>query len=1318
MLRSLIHSKHKMISNGSNAALKNLLNYRPGNINHTPLDSVTKAMNLKELPSLSIRKQRALEQELDRKLSDTCEIIDMTMSPKKGENGDHGSGGFMRGKSEEEDEEDDDHEVEEEVSEGVDSGEKAKLKEGNEGDEQKGNVLEDESPVSMNVVPPQSMGERPQQETEFDQITDYSLRYEQEEEEDEEASDQFNGNEIILILEDTVKCYEEEGTPYTISNATSMTDLRRESSERRGKMMTGNQEGQKVGGGPQQQKKMVLQKADGNSGIQTPERPFKYAEEGTPGCFSTEFSRIGSMSSLEGGDDQQRPPEVTEEQPKGKPLNDGDQKAPEEDSQVNEPKENATPNVETVSEEGSPSSTKEEPSRTPPLPQCPPPATNRPSNVTKASPAGATSKSVSFIDYAQETPLMFSRTSSLESLSSAEPACVDDVSSVVSEFSRVASGIVSPSELPDSPTQSVPQSPKERRRRMMMGQNANASGPEMMMMPKGGARQQPLGGGGGGANQHSVFEDKLDTFNVENTPAQFSCATSLSNLSFLNDDQGGVDTKEQVQEGSVADMNKKVNEEPKAQIKAPDEGSQAQTQPVEKSSDSDEADEEGDDELRDTCVSMGLNKRAKGDLNPDLMRHYYTEDTPAHLSKACSNSDLSVLSMLDNANQCEVVHDDSSSDEAGGGNPEEDEKLLEECINNGIEKSISKAAASESAAPPPALPMKPKAMSAVANEQKPRRDSLSSLSIDSGDDGDILEQAIAAGMNRVARRPEFVIGESSQSVVTVVGRGVSAANVSMSSLDSCESNEQSNLLLEQCIQSGLEKRSGSAAGSTSTLTAQPVSQPPLRTQKPRVGGMGSKVSSSQRSKVVPVRHVEYHKTDDEALLMECINMGIEKNVSKGSSRPQQHQSQGPAAPSQGSRYEYRENINSENILARQNQDILRRIERMTLEEKFGRSSEPKNVNGASVDTPESCAGAALGTLPTSNTTVPAGRVLVVQEAEVGQEAIQASEHRQPQRRTTGDGEEGVDTRSSTSNRVPQNCLVASTDAPRNGQMSQEEEEECTTPTEMLAEVAVLPQEGVINSINGFDDGREALEKSNESPALKSQSATEQSFLFTDKSECEKSENGAGVTSQMLMMDVSNEYMVDSVNRREVLSTSSGGAVVEKHKDPDLMLKSVDRLTHVLVTTAEYLRAHEVSAASELEAAAKKRMEGSCEEGTWNEDTCPNGDVSFPSLSFSPPKIELEGGGHQPEREEDEDENTITASLSLNKITEPAAAAIAVIGSDVEMRGSVTTEAANGDATNSPAVAQQQQNSKLSCSKQVRILAFKMELRQVAVLIGY
>ncbi|KAI1287566.1 hypothetical protein HDE_10044 [Halotydeus destructor] len=64
-----------------------------------------------------------------------------------------------------------------------------------------------------------------------------------------------------------------------------------------------------------------------------------------------------------------------------------------------------------------------------------------------------------------ETPLMFSRTSSPDSLSSVDIKMTngmpntDDVGSVISEFSRITSLAVSPSDLPDSPGQTVPSTP-------------------------------------------------------------------------------------------------------------------------------------------------------------------------------------------------------------------------------------------------------------------------------------------------------------------------------------------------------------------------------------------------------------------------------------------------------------------------------------------------------------------------------------------------------------------------------------------------------------------------------------------------------------------------------------------------------------------------------------------------------------------------------------------------------------------------------------------------------------------------------------------
>lgn len=80
MLRSLVHSKHKMISMGSSAALKNLLSAKPNN-NFPPLDSTAKGLGLPALPSLYVRKQRALEQELDQTLSETCDNIEPSTSP-------------------------------------------------------------------------------------------------------------------------------------------------------------------------------------------------------------------------------------------------------------------------------------------------------------------------------------------------------------------------------------------------------------------------------------------------------------------------------------------------------------------------------------------------------------------------------------------------------------------------------------------------------------------------------------------------------------------------------------------------------------------------------------------------------------------------------------------------------------------------------------------------------------------------------------------------------------------------------------------------------------------------------------------------------------------------------------------------------------------------------------------------------------------------------------------------------------------------------------------------------------------------------------
>ncbi|XP_043268627.1 uncharacterized protein [Venturia canescens] len=81
MLRSLVHSKHKMISMGSSAALKNLLSARPAGSNLVHLDSTARGLGLPTLPSLVARRQRALEQEIDQNLAETCDNIEPSTSP-------------------------------------------------------------------------------------------------------------------------------------------------------------------------------------------------------------------------------------------------------------------------------------------------------------------------------------------------------------------------------------------------------------------------------------------------------------------------------------------------------------------------------------------------------------------------------------------------------------------------------------------------------------------------------------------------------------------------------------------------------------------------------------------------------------------------------------------------------------------------------------------------------------------------------------------------------------------------------------------------------------------------------------------------------------------------------------------------------------------------------------------------------------------------------------------------------------------------------------------------------------------------------------
>jgi len=201
-----------------------------------------------------------------------------------------------------------------------------------------------------------------------------------------------------------------------------------------------------------------------------------YAEEGTP----MSFSRADSLSSLEGSEldatnDTSNRLQVIPEN--------GEEKGSQEAEGGGEKQEKTT---------------------------TPPPKDNNHKTVTFRG--GANNP--------HDTPLMFSRASSVASLDSFDQQSIPDGYSSY-EQSRATSGRVSPSDLPDSPSQTMPGSP----RRTKMNQT------KMTQPPLAPTRTK------------AMFEDGIKGFAEEGTPGVFSTRTSLSGLSFEDEDETPVERK-------------------------------------------------------------------------------------------------------------------------------------------------------------------------------------------------------------------------------------------------------------------------------------------------------------------------------------------------------------------------------------------------------------------------------------------------------------------------------------------------------------------------------------------------------------------------------------------------------------------------------------------------------------------------------------------------------------------------------------------------------------------------------------------------------
>ncbi|KYQ54191.1 Adenomatous polyposis coli protein [Trachymyrmex zeteki] len=574
-------------------------------------------------------------------------------------------------------------------------------------------------------------------ETDLDQPTDYSLRYAEDDtdEEEKQNTEYFPGSE----QEDTIKTYCTEGTPYetpfNFSTATSMSDLRVEDIKEHvlvkkiSKKMI--QVTSKI---PvsfiKQTETLSCNEQDGlitkeleeenskdtvvlNPGQVTPEKIVSYYEEEDT---SHGFSRANSLSSLSSAitpqnnitgvisKDLNDPPSVNKEE-----LENDDHNVVglssnqiELSSVSNNSFENKNPRV--LDKEG---------------------------------------KMVTFGGqdyYAEETPLMFSRCSSLGSLSGFEQYSIhDDRSSVISDFSRRTSGVVSPSELPDSPTQTVLPSPRNHKTHntefiSKIQEEAVRPSVQHLLFSK------PH------ITRNSVFEDDIATFKEESTPIEFSSATSLSSLTIDDEIKIPNDTnKMYCKVEGVFDTNEKDTvhtlEKDMFNMKINSSESDVKEEQV---SDGDEDDED----MLAACINMGMQtnryrqslnaqksvqpespsilmpyqrnsipSRLESHVTPiktsigtsknrttmeivtsDTVHVYCTEDTPADISPVGSQSNLSALSIPSVQEDIEKIvceqnksveidcHRNDLSDENSNLSGE-DEKILDECIQSGIPKA-------------------------------------------------------------------------------------------------------------------------------------------------------------------------------------------------------------------------------------------------------------------------------------------------------------------------------------------------------------------------------------------------------------------------------------------------------------------------------------------------------------------------------------------------------------------------------------------------------------------------------------------------------
>lgn len=349
-------------------------------------------------------------------------------------------------------------------------------------------------------------------------------------------------------------------------------------------------------------------------------------------------------------------------------------------------------------------------------------------HVTSSSGA-RTPKSPPEPPYAQETPLMFSRSTSVSSLDSFSTSSIASSVRSSEPCSGVPSGVVSPSDLPDSPGQTMPPS--------------RAKTPPLPPATQKTKEQEKAKK----KDEEESSADVLLHFATESTPHGFSRASSLSALSL---DEPYI----------AAEMKKKKEEEGGGT----EERGEEAPKPI-----LDESDDDDDIEILEACINMAMPKSSRKPKKPqqaaprkpsqlpvykllppqsraqsqprkdvpppppdEVPRVYCVEGTPLNFSTATSLSDLTIDSPPNEEAAAAVIPvcppPAAQGRRAGLPEGENGDDILAECISAAMPKAkprkpIRAAMNSEHLQapplPPPLPPPAPPPLGAQPQKKKP-----------------------------------------------------------------------------------------------------------------------------------------------------------------------------------------------------------------------------------------------------------------------------------------------------------------------------------------------------------------------------------------------------------------------------------------------------------------------------------------------------------------------------------------------------------------------------------------------------------------------